>query len=154
MPRPHPTAAGTPSTQGHVRFSGAHLSQHRAQGFGVERAIPVHERDVIVGRSEQPGLDGGAVSGDGFGDDAGPEPLRHGRRVIARPVIDHDHVEALRDTRKQRQQGGPLVAARNDQVADWHVGQDICISDEFRFTERLRMYDVDIDGSVANEVVA
>ena len=92
---------------------------------GVERPVAVHERDVVRGRGDQSGVHGRAVARRRLGDDHRPEAACDGGGVVGGTVVGHDHREARGHPRQQRDEGGALVAARQDQVAGRHHHEGI-----------------------------
>ena len=56
----------------------------------VERAVAVHERDVVAGRGQQPGVHRRAVPRRRLVHDGRAAAAGHLGGVVARPVVDHD----------------------------------------------------------------
>jgi hypothetical protein len=118
VPRPDPAGDRASPSDRQVGAPGPDVVEQRQHVVGVERAVAVHERDVVARRGQQPGVHGGAVAGDGLVDHPGSPGARHLGGVVARPVVDHDDREPRGHPGQQADQRGGLVAARQHEVAD------------------------------------
>ena len=99
------------------------VQQPRELG-GVERAVAVHERDVLGRGRLQTRVHRGAVPGPALGHDRRAVAPGDGGGVVGRAVVDDDHAVGVGHARQQPLQRRTLVAAREHEVTGRvHVSQ-------------------------------